>query len=177
MDDKTLFELVTRNNAEAFGIIMRRYAPALYSFALKMVGDGQVAEDIAQEAFMNLWIRRRKLDPGPSLRNFLYLSVRNLALNHLRMQKRHDAHADRYRFEQTTALFVVEEEHSRLLSEAISQLAPRTADVIKYSRDGLSQEHIANEMGVTVATVKLLKSRGIAKLRELLGSAYGWIMM
>lgn len=89
IDDSTLFERITRHDAEAFGIVMRRYAGALYAFAFRIVGDTLAAEDIVQEVFINLWEKRRKLSPGPSLRNFLYLAVRNLSLNHLRMQKNH----------------------------------------------------------------------------------------
>lgn len=169
MDDKTLFERVTRDDTDAFGDVMSRYAPALYSFAHRIVGECQAAEDITQEVFMNFWIRRRKLDAGPSLRNFLYLSVRNSALNHIRMQKNHTLHTDLYRLEQTMGLFVVEEETYRLLAEAVDKLPPRTAEVIRLSMEGLRQEEIAERMGVTVANVKLLKARGIQKLREILG--------
>jgi len=74
IDDSTLFERITRHDAEAFGIVMRRYAGALYAFAFRIVGDTLAAEDIVQEVFINLWEKRRKLSPGPSLRNFLYLA-------------------------------------------------------------------------------------------------------
>ena len=169
IDDSTLFERITRHDAEAFGIVMRRYAGALYAFAFRIVGDTLAAEDIVQEVFINLWEKRRKLSPGPSLRNFLYLAVRNLSLNHLRMQKNHLAQTNAYLFEQKAGLWVIEEERYRLLSEAIKQLPPRTATVIGYSCDGLSQEEIARKMGITVATVKLLKSHGIQKLKKILG--------
>lgn len=85
------------------------------------------------------------------------------------MQKVRLAYAENYRLEQTVDLVVVEEEKYRLLSEAINQLPPRTANVIKYSREGMSQEEIAKKMEITVATVKLLKSKGIKKLKEILG--------
>ena len=153
IDDSTLFERITRHDAEAFGIVMRRYAGALYAFAFRIVGDTLAAEDIVQEVFINLWEKRRKLSPGPSLR----------------MQKNHLAQTNAYLFEQKAGLWVIEEERYRLLSEAIKQLPPRTATVIGYSCDGLSQEEIARKMGITVATVKLLKSHGIQKLKKILG--------
>ena len=46
IDDSTLFERITRHDAEAFGIVMRRYAGALYAFAFRIVGDTLAAEDI-----------------------------------------------------------------------------------------------------------------------------------
>ena len=85
------------------------------------------------------------------------------------MQKKHLAQTNAYLFEQKAGLWVIEEERYRLLSEAIKQLPPRTATVIGYSCDGLSQEEIARKMGITVATVKLLKSHGIQKLKKILG--------
>ncbi len=169
MDDGILFERVTHDDAKALGIIMNRYATVLYSFVYRIVGETLTAEDIVQEIFITLWVKRRNLKSGPSLRNFLYLSARNLALNYIRTQKIHHAYVDNYRLEQSMDLLVVEEEKYRLLSEAINQLPPRTAEVIKYSCEGISQEEIANKMGITIATVKLLKSRGIQKLKEILG--------
>lgn len=169
MNDRILFERIIKNDTTAFRMIMHRYATVLYSFAFRIVKDTLVAEDIAQEVFIHLWEKRRKLTPEPSLRNYLYLSVRNLALNHVRMQKTHLAHTDRYRLEQMMGQFVVEEERYRLLAEAIENLPPRTAEVLRHSRNGLSQEEIAKEMGITIATVKLLKSHGIQKLKEILG--------
>lgn len=168
-EDAVLFERLTRGDAQAFTLIMQRYAPALYAFAFRIVGETLAAEDIAQEVFIRLWEKRKKLTPGPSLRNFLYLSVRNSALNYIRTQRMRQAYAESYRSEQTMALWVVEEERYRLLEEAIKRLPPRTAMVIRYSQEGLSQEEIAREMGITVATVKLLKSHGIQKLKEWLG--------
>lgn len=169
MDDCILFDRITHNDTEAFGIIMRRYVNALYAFAFRITGDTLAAEDIAQEVFIHLWEKRHKLTPELSLRNYLYLSVRNQALNHIRAQKTRLAYADTYRLEQTIGLFVVEEERYRLLAEAIDKLSPRTAEVIRYSRDGMSQNEIAAKMGITIATVKLLKSHGIQKLKEILG--------
>ena len=50
IDDSTLFERITRHDAEAFGIVMRRYAGALYAFAFRIVGDTLAAEDIVPPA-------------------------------------------------------------------------------------------------------------------------------
>ena len=170
MDDKILFERITHNDEAAFGIVMDRYAAALFSFAFRILDDEATAEDIVQEVFMNLWVRRRVLNPGPSLRNFLYLSVRNLALNHRRMKKRHMSHAESYRLEQAMSLFVVDEERYRLFVDAMGRLAPRAAEVISLSLEGVRQEEIGRRMGITVATVKALKADGLKKLRKLLSA-------
>ena len=55
IDDSTLFERITRHDAEAFGIVMRRYAGALYAFAFRIVGDTLAAEDIVQEVWINIY--------------------------------------------------------------------------------------------------------------------------
>ena len=160
---------INEQRPTAYHQLYNEYYKALVLYAINFLSSQQAAEDIVQEVFINLWEKRRKLSPGPSLRNFLYLAVRNLSLNHLRMQKNHLAQTNAYLFEQKAGLWVIEEERYRLLSEAIKQLPPRTATVIGYSCDGLSQEEIARKMGITVATVKLLKSHGIQKLKKILG--------
>jgi RNA polymerase sigma-70 factor (ECF subfamily) len=177
MDDKTLFEKIKNGDADAFEQLMRRYYDALCSFAMHLVGVRYLAEDIVQDVFENLWSRRHRIVLQSSLRSFLYISVRNGALNSLRAEKRLRTHADRYLTERRAEMFVIEDEKNRQLAEAIDLLPVRTGQVIRYSCEGLSQDDIAARMSITVATVKLLKSNGVKKLREMLGVVRCWLLL
>ena len=86
IDDSTLFERITRHDAEAFGIVMRRYAGALYAFAFRIVGDTLAAEDIVQDLFATMWEKKMRFLSLPSFRTYLYNSIRNASLNYLKHQ-------------------------------------------------------------------------------------------
>ena len=167
----TPYHTIRDGDKNAFESLVKAYNRALNAFVFRLVGDRAMAEDIVQDVFVNIWISRHKIEFGESIGNLLYLSARNLSYNNLESGKRYKKHLDRINeeeFEESVVVTMVEEEATRLLTDAITQLPPRTAQVIKLTIEGLKQEEIAQQMGVTVANVKLLKARGIKKLREIM---------
>ncbi|MCL2561267.1 MAG: sigma-70 family RNA polymerase sigma factor [Rikenellaceae bacterium] len=179
MDDNVLLQKIQTGDRNAFDILAGRYYVPLSVFAVKLTGSRDVAEDIVQDAFIHIWEKRKILITVSHMRNYLYLITRNYSVDYLRSSSRTRPLNDSYKelkSEDISAEYI-RTEASRLLYEAIDQLPPRTAEVIRLTLEGIKQEQIAEEMGITVATVKLLKSRGIAKLKEILGSSYVWIML
>ena len=170
MEDKTIYSKIRDNDRDAFNLLVDEYNVALNAFVSHLLKDDSAAEDIVQDVFVNLWFNRKKVDFEIPVRNYLYVSARNLAYNHIRSLRRFREHAQRSsEFDEMAGFHIVEEETTRLLNNAITKLPPRTAEVIRLSLEGLKQDEIAERMDVGVANVKLLKSRGIAKLREILG--------
>src|SRR3954462_15422792 len=53
--DEDLIPLMARGDARAFEAIYERHSGAAYALAYRMVGARSVAEDVTQEAFINLW--------------------------------------------------------------------------------------------------------------------------
>lgn len=60
---------------------------AVWRFARQIVNDGDVAQDIAQDAFVRLYEHRKDFDVLEKARLFVYLTARNLAVDWLRGQK------------------------------------------------------------------------------------------
>ena len=60
---------------------------AVWRFARQIVNDGDVAQDIAQDAFVRLYEYRKDFDVLEKARSFVYLTARNLAVDWLRGQK------------------------------------------------------------------------------------------
>lgn len=170
MDDKDLMRNIVCDDREAFALLTAKYYSSLCIFAESILGDDQAAKDVVQEAFAYLWEKRRKLDNVLSVRNYLYTSVRNYCLISFRAAKIRTRAADRATIPDEDADFgFIKAETIRLLSEAIDSLPPRSAEVMWLTLEGLRQENIAAQMGISVATVKALKSNGIIKLRKILG--------
>jgi DNA-directed RNA polymerase specialized sigma24 family protein len=79
MPDSESLELlrkIRRGDSEAFRRLFDRWYTPMCRHALMFVGDEQVAEDIVQELFIRLWIRREQLNITTSVRSYLYRSVR-----------------------------------------------------------------------------------------------------
>jgi RNA polymerase sigma-70 factor (ECF subfamily) len=84
-------ELVSRaqsGDRNAFGELVRAHAQGVLHVIYRMCGDMQVAEDAAQETFIQAWLRLPSYRPRGSLRNWLYRIAVNAAIDMLRKEKR-----------------------------------------------------------------------------------------
>ena len=84
MDDHITYEAIKNGDIKAFELLFREFYPSMCVIAMRFVANQDAAEDIAQEAFIKLWEKRTAYEDIPSLKTFLYVSVKNLCLNHIR---------------------------------------------------------------------------------------------
>ena len=75
---------------DAFERLFHRYYPMVLNFVKGIVKNYVVAEDIAQNTFVKLWLNRFSLQPGLSLKNYLCVLSRNESINFLRSGKEHN---------------------------------------------------------------------------------------
>ena len=138
---------------EAYRILFDEYYQILGVFAMKYVRDKEVAEDIVQDVILELYNRRLLFNSLLALKSFLFLSVKNRALNFLR----HRQAQERYLNYKT-------EEESFFLNNIIREE--------ELTLQELSNEEIAEQLGLSVDSVKAHKKRGKqvlkGKLKELL---------
>ena len=72
-DERLLLELRREGvDVVAYERLFHRYYPMVYNFTKAMVKNPAIAEDIAQNSFMKLWVNRFTLQPGLSVKNYLY---------------------------------------------------------------------------------------------------------
>ena len=84
-------ELVTqaqRGDRSAFGELVSIHSQGVINVVYRMCGDTQVAEEAAQEAFVQAWLHLSSYRPQTSLRNWLYRIAVNAATDMFRKEKR-----------------------------------------------------------------------------------------
>ena len=150
--------------AELENFIRKHYA-ALHTSALKFVKSEAAAQDITQEVIIRYWENQEK-----SVENFLFVMIKNEALNYLRGLERENKRYARLENPETEEpqifnLFV-EEETNQMLLTAIGQLPEQSARIIRLALSGLENKEISRLLKVSVNTVKTLKYSAIRKLRE-----------
>lgn len=155
----------------AFDLCFEVYFTGLCTFANKLVRDPSVAQDIVQELFVNLWVQREKLEIHTSLKSFLFQSVKNNCLDHIKHSNVEHAFAVRYinehaeEYENIYSDFA-KKEILRALDIAVEKLPKQCKAVFLMSRfDYKTYKEIADVLGLTVKTVENHMGRALHIIR------------
>jgi RNA polymerase sigma-70 factor, ECF subfamily len=140
----------------------------LCSFSMKYVSDLDDAKSIVHEVFITVWEKFGTLPADTNYRSYLYTSVRNRCLNHIRDRKKHvaiDAVAETAISSQNAGMETAELEKE--IEMGIALLPEKCRIVFELNRmDGLKYAQIAEKMGISVKTVEAQMSKALSHLRE-----------
>lgn len=170
-------EGIRRGDSAAFELTFRRYHRLLCAFAFQYVRSPEIAEDIVGDTFTRLWTDRERLPNPVDLRLYLTMAARNRAISWLRSERVRD----RWRegeaqigpgTERPYILNTAERQLDRTalhaaIERAIAHLPDRCREALALRwRHGLSYSDIAEVLGVSIKSVEVYVSRGLAVLRE-----------
>lgn len=157
------------NNPIDFESLFRFNYRPLCLYALHYLGDVEAAEDVVQECFMKLW---EKLEQGTAVDNrraYLYMAVRNRCLDDL---KKKGLPTESLKPNDTYGIIDDDDAQERAQTEArmwtaLDSLPPKCREVFILSkRDGLKYEEIAEELGLSVNTVRNQISKALKMIKE-----------
>lgn len=148
------------SDQRALDELFRSFYPVLVRFAMRYVSNSTTSKDIVQDCFVTLWQTRQRLDASRSLKSYLYMMVRNRALNTIRdssgIDVDHDLASNR---QQTLEPPDADADDNGATLEMkmnvwINQLPQRQKEAFRLSRfDGLDHDEIAEVMSVSPKTV------------------------
>lgn len=171
--DSDLLTRLRQGDHAAFDAIFRQWYEPVVRSANRILHEPGVAEELAQDVFLELWRRREQLPDGSSIPGYLVQSARNRALNHLRhlqVQKKSQVYVEALSEPAEHADADAQANELELaIRDAIAALPPRTREVFLMSRErNLKYTEIAEQLGVTVKAVEANMSRALRQLREKL---------
>jgi RNA polymerase sigma-70 factor (ECF subfamily) len=169
-------ELVTRaqsGDRNAFSTLVRSHAQGMLNVVYRMCGDMQVAEDAAQEAFIQAWLRLQSYRPQASFRNWLYRIAVNTAIDMLRKEKRilPGAVEDLNLTDASPGpeTLVTHSERTEMVQDAVLALPDASRAVLVLREfEGLSYQEIAEALDIPVGTVMSRLNYARKLLREKL---------
>jgi RNA polymerase sigma-70 factor (ECF subfamily) len=169
-------ELVTRaqnGDRNAFSELVRMHAQGVLNVIYRMCGDMQIAEDAAQETFIQAWLRLSSYRPRTSLRNWLYRIAVNTAIDMLRKEKRILPNAVED-LSLTDAgpgpeALAASSERAEMVQGAVLALPEASRAVLVLREyEGLSYQEIADALDIPVGTVMSRLNYARKLLREKL---------
>ncbi len=146
----------------------------MYGLGIRLLGDRGLAEELVQETFLRLWRSAPRFDRElGSGTTFIYTIARRVAID-LRRRRSSRPHAalvdvDRLGSEHTTPSHEGEVELAIGVREALNTLSSdqRAVLVLHYDHD-LTQNQIAQQLGIPLGTVKTRTYHGLRALRRVL---------
>lgn len=167
--EKLHTNLSTKEEVKAFKEFFESFYPSVCIFAQKYVRDAGLAEDIAQEAFVEYWKKKENFTDLKAEKGFIYTVTRNKCLNDLKhrdIQKsifNDKILSDDYFYE-----LIIEEETYSIVSHYVNNLAPQSRKIVWLSMEGIKNQEIADNLNISVNTVKTLKKNAYKELRNQL---------
>lgn len=153
-----------------FEALFNKYYAGLCYYAYKFVHNKEVAKDLVQDVFVKSWDKRSDFTTELSIKNFLYISLRNSCLNYLRhsiVEKKFIELSDIDMCENEKGLSnLIKAEVVMSLREAIDKLPEGCRMVLKLAYfEGLKNDEIATELGISINTVKTQRQRAMKLMR------------
>ncbi len=172
IEDKVIFSEIKKGNKKVYEALFNDYYSQLIEFAKSFLFDQQESEDIVQELFVHIWENAQKINIETSVKSYFYQSIRNKCLNRLKSLKVKDKNNLLYMDAVINSGDDLKHFDSKLLTtimQSIDELPEQMGKVFKMKMlDGESREAIAEELNVSINTVKTQLQRAKAKLREKL---------
>ena len=186
LPDADVVALAQKGRDDAFRELIRRYERPVFSLIFRMVRDRELAEDLAQDAFIKVLNHIDRYRPEFKLSSWLFKIANNVAIDHLRRRQLDtismsgSPHALTPDAIEATSFEVVGQQESPLqelesrelgsaIEQAIAKLRPeyRSCIMLRHVEDR-SYEEIAATLDLPLGTVKTYIHRARNELRKAL---------
>ena len=173
--DAALIDALRANEEDAFAEIYQRYCYPLFSVAYRKLGDREVAKELVQDLFENLWSRRAD-SHIQQLSSYLFSAIKYRVINHLRVQKVKEGYELFCRLsaaqagadtatEDTLALHDL----SSALLASVQQLPEKSREIFELSRlEHYSVSEISVRVNLSEKSVEYHLTKSIKLLRSYL---------
>ena len=178
-EDRALLARVAQREPGAMVDLYDRYSGMLMGLASRVLGSSSDAEEVLQEAFLQVWNQAPRYDPGrSSVSTWLVLIVRSRAIDRLRSRRVVQKTVSAAQKEQPRSHtspdgdrdVLTRERRNRLRSE-LDKLPEAQREVLELAfYRGLTQSEIAERTGIPLGTVKTRTLLAVRKLRKALQS-------
>lgn len=170
--EQLILNIAQNNCRESYKLLFSHFAPKIKSF---MIGQGvkaNEAEDIAQDTMLKIWRKAQLFDPKKAKAStWIFTIARNLQIDAIRKQKRHDRFNNEIQiesYEADTSEKMISEQSASQVKEVIKNLPADQLQVLKLSfYEDLSHSQIAQSLSIPVGTVKSRLRLALGRLKSI----------
>lgn len=179
MNEQKNIESFIDGNLKAFELLYNMFVGKVYNYINSFIYDPDLAKDITQNTFLQLWEARKKLDANGNIEGYIYSIARNLLFREIRrlnilknysvrIQKEMKEEEDS-QIEENLSRDMIEKQILSLLVELPE--ARRKIFLMRWSK-GLSNKEIAEQLSISEKTVSTQIHRTINFLKSKIGPIF-----
>jgi RNA polymerase sigma-70 factor, ECF subfamily len=172
LNDTHFIELLAKRDESAFEKVFKDNFKKLQSYAITIVSDENVAEEMVQNVFFKLWDRVEKINIQSSIAAYLYRAVYNESCNYLKHQKvkkgflNYSKHAMSDISTEKASKKVLVTELEQRIKNALNDLPEQCRTVFQLSRfEELKYQQIADTLGISIKTVEAQMGKALRIMR------------
>jgi RNA polymerase sigma-70 factor (family 1) len=173
-NDQQLAARLRDSDHNAFEELYAAYHQTMFSTACKYLKSTTAAEDAVHEAFVKVWLHRGQLDPSQGVRNFLFKCLKFHVLNVIRdhkssLSKQYELIYNTSSEHQDTESTVIFNDYRKVVDHAINNLSAQKKKIFRLrSYEGLTNEEVAQRLGLSINTVKFQYAQASKALKHAL---------
>lgn len=183
-NDVDLLKKIVHKDRDAFETIYKAYFRKLYTLSFRYLRDEAIAEELTNDVFMMLWENAGKLAINQSLGAYLSRSVINLSLTHLKKNQRLMDQNKNYLKDLNPADDADQTDHATLyeskllmIESILKELPPQCRKIVLMSKyDKMKQQEIADQLGISIKTVKNHLTIAYDKIRVALAKQEAYVL-
>ncbi|HET9826712.1 MAG TPA: sigma-70 family RNA polymerase sigma factor [Chitinophagaceae bacterium] len=172
--EQELVTLLVQQNEVAFGYLYENYSPALFGIINQIVPNKDLATDILQDVFVNIWRKISSYDPAKGrLFTWMLNIARNAAIDKIRSRPYQDSLKNQPLGENVSINTPNSTVHAQVNDVGLKKLINKLKDdyrvVIELSYfQGFTHEEIAKLLNIPLGTVKTRIRSALIQLRTLI---------
>lgn len=164
---------LNEGDKKAFDELFHAFWDAGLRFVQSFLPPGTSGDDIVQDVFVQLWDKRKIFEDERHFKAYYYKALRNNTIKFLTRQKPSEELAAAQGLKSDDFFrTIVEVEFQREVMQAIDKLPEKRREVILLSMAGLTVKEIADNLGISINTVKIHKKKAYSTLRDELKDSH-----
>lgn len=169
-NESNLLSRIAEGDQQAFSLLFMRHRGKIYSTTFKLTNSHQLAEEILQDVFLKIWLKRSELLAVVNFEAYLHTIARRAAYRGIKLLARQKEFlvpdADEPAFHFTGEQILELKQYNDVLRQAIDRLPPKQKETHLLIKEfGLTRDEVAVRLGVSAETVKYNMSEATKKIR------------
>lgn len=173
-NEQSVLRSIASGDQQAFRQVYDYFYQSMYRYALHLLKSETLAEEVVQETFLKIWIKREKLGEILNIEAYMVTIARNRCLDILRKTTLGYKHEQELKYTFIDSSNITEEQilmndARKIIAEAIAALPPQQRQVYEYCKqEGLKYDEVAKLMGLSSYTVQSYMKIALRSVRNYL---------